>query len=55
MMKFPKYQLAEVKVAVAPTGNLQTYNFEQQPQLQSISGDKQVYIKAISVFTADTW
>jgi hypothetical protein len=53
-MKFPKYQLAEVKVAVAPTGNLQTFNFEQQPQLQSISGDKQVYVKAISVFTADT-
>lgn len=53
MIKAPKFQLAEVKIAVAPTGNLQSFAFEQQPQLQSISGDKQVYIKAMSVYTAD--
>lgn len=53
MIKAPKFQLAEVKIAVAPTGNLQSFAFEQQPQLQSISGDKQVYIKSMSVYTAD--
>jgi hypothetical protein len=53
MIKAPKFQLAEVKIAVAPTGNLQSFAFEQQPQLQSISGDKQVYVKSIAVYTAD--
>jgi hypothetical protein len=53
MLKSPKFQLIEVPITVAPVGNLQTFNFQQQPQLQSISGDKSVYIKAITGYTSD--
>jgi hypothetical protein len=52
-MKAPKFQLVEVAINNPVTGQLQTFNFGQQPQLQSISGDKQVYIKSIEAYTSD--
>jgi hypothetical protein len=51
--KSPKFQLIECAIGINVTGNMQLTAFGQQPQLQSISGDKQVYIKAIETYTND--
>lgn len=54
MFKTKKFQLVELIVPAGVTGaNSQIY-FQNQPQLQSISGDRRVYIKEIEAYTADT-
>jgi hypothetical protein len=52
MFKLPKFQLTEVKVGVVP-GPLMPFAFEPQNQLQSTTGDKQVYIKGMKIYTSD--
>lgn len=52
-MKAPKFQLIEVAITKTVSGNLQQFNFGQQPQLQSISGDKVIYIKSMEAYTSD--
>jgi hypothetical protein len=48
-----KFQLIELALGVNVTSPMQQTQFGQQPQLQSISGDKTVFIKAIEVYTRD--
>jgi hypothetical protein len=52
-VKAARFQLIELQIPVTVTGNLQFTYFGQQPQLQSISGDKQIYIKEIEAYTRD--
>lgn len=44
------FQLVECIVAAAVTANQDIY-FQNQPQLQSISGDKRVYVKMLETFS----
>ena len=53
MFKTKKFQLIELIINATVTGNLQQTFFQSQPQLQSITGDKQVYVKAIEVYTKE--
>ena len=53
MFKTPKFQLVELIVPTTAVSNIQTIYFQSQPQLQSVSGDNRVYIKAIEVFTSE--
>lgn len=52
-MRTCRFELIEISVTQALVGKLNTLNFGQQPLLQSISGDKQVFIKSIAAYTAD--
>src|SRR5258708_31365626 len=50
-IKAPLYQLVELIIpASVSTGNQSTY-FQQQPQLQSTTGNQTVYIKAIETYS----
>ena len=51
MFKSRYFQLVELTCNAA-SGNQDTY-FQQQPQLQSITGDKVIFIKAIEAYTAN--
>lgn len=53
MYKIPKFQLIEVIVTLPVTGQLQPVNFGTQNYLQSLSGGKQVWIKAMKVYTSE--
>lgn len=50
MFKSPRFQLVELIMTATATGALQTIYFQSQPQLQSVTGDNRVYIKALEVF-----
>jgi hypothetical protein len=50
-IKTPMFQLVELIIPATVTGFNQTTYFQQQPQLQSITGSRTVYIKAIDVIT----
>jgi hypothetical protein len=52
MFKSTYFQLVELVIPASVTSNLQDTYFQQQPQLQSITGDKNIYIKAIEAYTA---
>lgn len=54
VFKTKKFELVELIVPAGVTGTNSQVYFQNQPQLQSISGDKRIYIKEIEVFTADT-
>jgi hypothetical protein len=47
-----KFQLVELIIPATVTGAMQQTYFQQQPQLQSISGDRQVYVQAIETYTS---
>lgn len=50
-IKTPKFQIVELIIpATVTTGNQNTY-FQQQPQLQSTTGNQTIYIKAIETFS----
>lgn len=49
-----RYQLVEVPILATIVGTLQQIYFQQQPQLQTVTGDKIVYVDAIETFTADS-
>jgi hypothetical protein len=51
MFKTTKFQLVELIIPATVTAAMQTTYFQQQPQLQSISGDRPVYIQAIETYT----
>ena len=50
MFKSRYFQLVELAIN-ASTGGMQDTYFQQQPQLQSITGDKQIYVKAIESYS----
>lgn len=52
-IKAPNFDLVECKIGGAPVGQMQTFTFDSQPQLQSITGSQQVFIKSIQVYTQD--
>lgn len=52
MFKSTYFQLVELVIPATVTGNLQDTYFQQQPQLQSITGDKKIFIKAIEAYTS---
>lgn len=49
-----RFQLVELVIPVTVTGNNQETYFNNQPQLQSISGDRRIFIKALSTYSQDT-
>lgn len=53
MFKAKKYELVELIIPATVTGNNQQTYFQNQPQLQSISGDRRIYIKKITTYTDD--
>lgn len=46
-----RFQLVELVVGTAVTGAQSKVNFQNQPQLQSISGTRQVFVEAIETYT----
>ena len=52
-MRTTRFELIEISITVQPVGRLSTFNFGQQPLLQSISGDQQVFVKSIAAYTSD--
>lgn len=53
MFKAKRSQLVELVIGTNITGNNQQVYFQNQPQLQSISGQQKIYIKKIKTFTDD--
>lgn len=53
MFKAKRSQLVELVIGTNVTGNNQQVYFQNQPQLQSISGDRGIYIKGITTYTDD--
>lgn len=52
MFKSKYFQFVELIIpGTVTTGNIDTV-FQQQPQLQSITGDKKIYVKAIEAYTS---
>lgn len=49
-----KFQIVELQIPAQVTGNNQQTYFQNQPQLQSVLGDRRVYIKKIEVYTDET-
>lgn len=54
MFKAKRSQLVELVVGANVTGNNQQVYFQNQPQLQTISGDRKIYIKGLRTYTSDT-
>lgn len=54
MFKTRKFQMVELIVPATITGTNSQIYFQNQPQLQSISGDRRIYIKKIEAYTDDT-
>lgn len=46
-----RFQLVELVIGIATTGAQSKVNFQNQPQLQSISGTRQVFVEAIETYT----
>jgi len=49
--KTKRFQVVELQIPAGVTGNNQQTYFQNQPQLQSIAGDRRVYIKKVETFT----
>jgi hypothetical protein len=54
VFKTKKFQLVELIIPATLTGTNAQVFFQNQPQLQSISGDRRIYIKKIEAYTDDT-
>lgn len=54
MFKSKKFETVELLVPATTIGFNQQIYFQNQPQLQSISGDKRIYVKKIEAYTVDT-
>ena len=50
--KTPLFQLVELKIVAGIAGSLQPVYFQQQPQLQSMTGNQKVYVRAIETYTS---
>lgn len=46
------FQLVNLIIPVTVSSQILDTNFQQQPQLQSITGDKSIYIKAIEAYSS---
>lgn len=53
LFRAKRFQLVELKVPAGVTGTNQQINFLNQPQLQSISGGRTVYVEAIETFNVN--
>jgi len=51
MFKSRYFQLVELPIPATATSGQQDTYFQQQPQLTSITGDKQIWVKAIEAYT----
>jgi hypothetical protein len=52
LFKSKYFQIVDLPIpATVISGNVDT-NFQQQPQLQSITGDKRIFVKAIEAYTS---
>lgn len=51
MYKTKREQIVELLIPATITGNNQQTYFQNQPQLQSVTGDRRVYIKSIEAYT----
>lgn len=54
MFRACRSQLIELLIPSTVSGNNAQVYFQNQPQLQTISGDRTIYIKSITTFTQDT-
>lgn len=52
MFRTKRFQLVELIITAAVTGNNSTVYFQNQPQLQSIQGDRKIYIKSIETYSS---
>ncbi len=53
LFKAKRSQLVELVIGTNVTGNNQQVYFQNQPQLQTISNDKTIYIKGIRTYSTD--
>jgi hypothetical protein len=51
MFRTKRFQLVELIVTATIVGNNQNVYFQNQPQLQSVLGDRTIYIKKIETYT----
>lgn len=51
MFRTKRFQLVELIIAATVAGNNQQVYFQNQPQLQSVLGDRTIYIKAIQTYS----
>lgn len=54
MFRTRKFQMVELIVPASITGTNSQVYFQNQPQLQSISGKERIYCKMIEAYTSDT-
>ena len=54
MFKTKRFQLVELVIPATVVGNNQQTYFQNQPQLQSISGDRRIYVKKITAYTDES-
>lgn len=54
IFKTRKFQIVELIIPATIAGNNAQVYFQNQPQLQSISGDRRIYTKMIETYSSDT-
>lgn len=54
MFRTKRFQLVELVIPATVVGNNQQTYFQNQPQLQSISGDRRIYVKKITAYTDES-
>lgn len=54
MPRTKRFQLVELIIPASVTGNNQQTYFQNQPQLQSISGDRRIFMKGLATYSQDT-
>lgn len=53
MLRAKRFQLVELRVPANITATNQQVNFDNQPQLQSISGGRQIFVEAIEAYNVN--